>query len=280
MTATLMDGRALAAQLLHHTAQRAAQFHTLQGRRPRLATVLVGNDPASHTYARMKLNRCREVGIESRRINLDATTTTGQLVRVLRELSADDGVNGILLQHAVPAHIDERAAFEAIDPAKDVDGVTKASFASIAFGEADFCSCTPGGIMRLLEAYKVVLRGRRAVVVGRSSILGKPMGMLLLARDATVTYCHSQTDDLAAHIGEADILVAAAGRAELIRGEWIKPGAVVIDAGYHPGNTGDVAFMTAADRATLITPVPGGVGPMTIAVLLAQTLDAAERHSL
>ena len=169
MTATLMDGRALAARLLHHTAQRAAQFHTLQGRRPCLATVLVGNDPASHTYVRMKLNRCREVGIESRRISLDAATTTGQLVRVLRELSADEGVNGILLQHPVPVHVDERTAFEAIDPAKDVDGVTKASFASMAFGEANFCSCTPGGIMRLLEAYKVVLRGRRAVVVGRSS---------------------------------------------------------------------------------------------------------------
>jgi methylenetetrahydrofolate dehydrogenase (NADP+)/methenyltetrahydrofolate cyclohydrolase len=278
MTATLMDGRALAAQLLRHTAQRAAQFHARQGRWPCLATVLVGDDPASHTYVRMKLNRCREVGIEFRRINLDAATATDQLVRTLRELSADDGVNGILLQHPVPAHVDERAAFDAIDPTKDVDGVTKASFASMAFGESGFSSCTPGGIMRLLEAYQVPVCGRRAVVVGRSAILGKPMGMLLLAGDATVTYCHSFTHDLAAHVGEADILVAAAGRVELIRGEWIKSGAVVIDAGYHPGDIGDVAFKAAAHRAALITPVPGGVGPMTIAVLLAQTLDATEQH--
>jgi methylenetetrahydrofolate dehydrogenase (NADP+)/methenyltetrahydrofolate cyclohydrolase len=266
------------AQLLRHTAHRAAQFHARQGRRPCLATVLVGDDPASHTHVRMKLNRCREAGIESRRINVDAATTTDQLVRTLRDLSADD-VNGILLQHPVPAHVDERAAFEAIDPTKDVDGVIKASFASMAFGEAGFRSCTPGGIMGLLDAYEVALRGRRAVVVGRSAILGKPMGMLLLARGATVTYCHSRTHDLAAHVGEADIHVAAAGRVELIRGEWIKPGAAVIDAGYHPGNIGDVAFKAAANRAALITPVPGGVGPMTIAALLAQTLDAAEGHS-
>ena len=180
----------------------------------------------------------------------------------------------------MPAQVDERAAFDAIDPTKDVDGVTKTSFASMAFGEAGFRSCTPGGIMRLLEAYLVPLCGRRAVVVGRSAILGKQMGMLLLAGDATVTYCHSRTHDLAAHVGEADILVAAAGRVELIRGEWIKSGAVVIDAGYHPGDIGDVAFKAAAHRAALITPVPGGVGPMTIAVLLDQTLDAAERHQV
>lgn len=278
MTATLMDGRTLSRQLLETTAERVTRFHRSHGRRPCLATVLVGDDPASHTYVRMKVNRCAEVGIDSRRIDLPTSTTTEQLVRVLRDLSSDSAVDGILLQHPTPPQIDERAAFEAIDPSKDVDGVTGTSFAAMAFGYRGFASCTPAGIMRLLDAYDVLLSGRRAVVVGRSAILGKPIGMLLLARDATVTYCHSRTTDLAAHVAEADILVAAVGVPNLVRSEWIKPGAVVIDAGYHAGNVGDVQAVTAANRASLITPVPGGVGPMTIAVLLAQTVDAAEQH--
>lgn len=278
MTATLMDGQTLARKLLDETAERAAAFERTQGRRPCLATVLVGDDPASHTYVRMKVNRCAAVGIESRRVDLPASVGTEELVGVLRELSADPAVDGILLQHPVPAHIDERAAFEAIVADKDVDGVTGASFAAMAFGERGFVSATPAGIMRLLDAYDVPLRGRRAVVVGRSAILGKPVGMLLLARDATVTYCHSRTVDLASHVAEADVVVAAAGVPELVRGEWIKPGAVVVDAGYNPGNVGDVEFTAAAERASLITPVPGGVGPMTIAMLLSQTVDAAELH--
>lgn len=269
-----MDGRALAAQLLAETAEQVARLPS-GGRAPCLATVLVGDDPASHTYVRMKANRCRTAGIDSRRLELDAATTTEQLVAVITELSHDDGVDGILLQHPVPDHIDERAAFEAIAPAKDVDGVTRTSFAAMAFGEPGFSSCTPGGIMRLLDAYGVPLAGRRAVVVGRSPILGMPVGMLLLRRNATVTYCHSKTVKLAARVAEADVVVAAVGRPELIRGDWIKPGAVVIDAGYNPGNVGDVEFEVAAQRASLITPVPGGVGPMTIAVLLAQTVAAA-----
>jgi len=280
MTARIMDGHALATDLLRTTGRRAAQFAAEHGRMPCLATVLVGDDPASHTYVRMKANRCQSTGIDSRRLELHASTTTAQLVDVLAGLSADAGVDGILLQHPVPAQIDERTAFEAITPGKDVDGVTRASFASMAFGEPGFQSCTPGGIIRLLDAYDVALRGRRAVVVGRSPILGKPVGMLLLARDATVTFCHSHTRDLPARVAEADILIAAVGRPALIQGAWVKPGATVIDAGYNPGNVGDVEFTAAAERATLITPVPGGVGPMTIAVLLAQTLDAAEtpRH--
>ncbi len=280
MTARIMDGQALAADLLEMTGGRAAQFVAEHGRMPCLATVLVGDDPASHTYVRMKANRCRAAGIDSRRLELDASTTTQELVEVLTGLSVDAEVDGILPQHPVPAHIDERAAFEAIAPGKDVDGVTRSSFASMAFGEPGFQSCTPGGIMRLLDAYDVALRGQRAVVVGRSPILGKPVGMLLLARDPTVTFCHSHTCDLPARVAEADILIAAVGRPELIQGVWIKPGATVIDAGYNPGNVGDVEFTAAAERAALITPIPGGVGPMTIAVLLAQTVDAAEtsRH--
>ncbi|MFH8734327.1 MULTISPECIES: bifunctional 5,10-methylenetetrahydrofolate dehydrogenase/5,10-methenyltetrahydrofolate cyclohydrolase [unclassified Streptomyces] len=274
-TAHLMDGTGTARRLVEESAGRAAELVRRTGSAPCLATVLVGEDPASVTYVRMKQARCAKAGIESRRVQLPAETTTAELVATLRELSQDASVHGILLQHPVGPHIDERAAFEAIAPEKDVDGVTMTSFGAMAFGLPGFVSCTPGGIMRLLDEYDVDVAGRHAVVVGRSAILGKPAGMLLLTRDATVTYCHSRTADLSAYVREADIVVAAVGRPQLIRGEDIKPGAVVIDAGYNAGNVGDVDFDTAAERARLITPVPGGVGPMTIAVLLAQTVTAA-----
>lgn len=276
--ARLMDGTALARRIVEDTAKKAAELTERTGTAPCLATVLVGEDPASVTYVRMKQNRSRKAGIESRHVALPASTTTDELVTTLRELSADPGVHGILLQHPVGDHIDERAAFEAIAPEKDVDGVTFASFATMSFGLPGFVSCTPGGILRLLDEYGVDPAGKRAVVVGRSAILGKPVGMLLLARDATVTYCHSRTRDLSAVVREADIVVAAVGRPRLIRGQDIKPGAVVIDAGYNPGNVGDVDFDSAVERASLITPVPGGVGPMTIATLLEQTVTAAARH--
>jgi methylenetetrahydrofolate dehydrogenase (NADP+) / methenyltetrahydrofolate cyclohydrolase len=275
MSAHVMDGTAVAAQLVEQVTVGTTEFARAHGRTPCLATVLVGDDPASHTYVRMKRNRTAMVGMESRYVELAASTTTGELVAEITTLSDDPGVDGILLQHPVPDHVDERAAFEAIAPIKDVDGVTMHSFAAMAFNEPGFHSCTPGGILRLLDAYDVALSGKHAVVIGRSPILGKPVGMLLLARDATVTYCHSRTLDLADHIRRADIVVAAVGRPELIRGEWIKPGAVVVDAGYNPGNVGDVEYEAAAERASLITPVLGGVGPMTIAVLLEQTLTAA-----
>jgi len=276
--ARLMDGTALARRIVEDTAKQAADLTERTGTAPCLATVLVGADPASVTYVRMKQNRSRKAGIESRHVELPATTTTAELVATLDELSADPTVHGILLQHPMGEHIDERAAFEAIAAEKDVDGVTFASFASMSFGLPGFVSCTPGGIMRLLDEYDVDPSGKRAVVVGRSAILGKPAGMLLLARDATVTYCHSRTRDLSAVVREADIVVAAVGRPRLIRGEDIKPGAVVIDAGYNAGNVGDVDFESAAERASLITPVPGGVGPMTIATLLEQTVTAAARQ--
>jgi methylenetetrahydrofolate dehydrogenase (NADP+)/methenyltetrahydrofolate cyclohydrolase len=227
----------------------------------------------------MKQNRCAKAGIRSRHVALPASVSTAELVDTVAGLSADPDVHGILLQHPVGDHIDERAAFEAIAPEKDVDGVTMHSFAAMGFGLPGFVSCTPGGIMRLLDAYDVELRGKHAVVVGRSAILGKPVGMLLLGRDATVTYCHSRTKDLSAIVREADVVVAAVGRARLIDGRDIKPGAVVIDAGYNPGNVGDVDFDSARERAGLITPVPGGVGPMTIAVLLEQTVLAAAAQS-
>jgi methylenetetrahydrofolate dehydrogenase (NADP+)/methenyltetrahydrofolate cyclohydrolase len=226
----------------------------------------------------MKRARCEKAGIVSRHVGLPATTTTAELVDAVTALSEDARVDGILVQHPVGPHIDERAAFEAIAPDKDVDGVTMRSFAAMSFGLPGFVSCTPGGIIRLLDEYDVDLAGKHAVVVGRSAILGRPVGMLLLGRDATVTYTHSRTTGLASIIRQADILVAAVGRPRFVHGDDIKPGAVVIDAGYNPGNVGDVDFVTARTRAGLITPVPGGVGPMTIAVLLEQTVEAAARR--
>ncbi|MFJ5231162.1 bifunctional 5,10-methylenetetrahydrofolate dehydrogenase/5,10-methenyltetrahydrofolate cyclohydrolase [Kitasatospora sp. NPDC088391] len=273
-----MDGTGPARRITERTAADAAALRERTGVAPCLATVLVGEDPASVTYVRMKRARCAKAGIESRHVALPARVSTAELVDTVGKLSADPTVHGILLQHPVGPHIDERAAFEAITPAKDVDGVTMHSFAAMGFGLPGFASCTPGGILRLLDEYQVDLRGKHAVVVGRSAILGKPAGMLLLGRDATVTYCHSRTRDLRAIVREADVLVAAVGRARFLAGEDVKPGAVVIDAGYNEGNVGDVDFESARTRASLITPVPGGVGPMTIAVLLAQTVEAATRQ--
>lgn len=273
--ARLLSGTELARDIVAGAALRAEEFTRRTGSQPCLATVLVGDDPASATYVRMKRNRCQKAGIESRHVPLPTSTTTGVLVDTVAELSNDPTVHGILLQHPVPAHIDERAAFEAIAATKDVDGVTMHSFASMAFGHGGFVSCTPGGIMRLLDAHDVDPSGQHAVVIGRSPILGKPAGMLLLARNATVTYCHSRTRDLPSLVRSADIVVAAVGKPEFVRGDWIKPGAVVVDAGYNEGNVGDVAFDEAAGHAGLITPVPGGVGPTTIAVLLEQTVEAA-----
>ena len=279
MPAALIDGTAVARRSLDDTRERVTAYVEATGRTPRLATVLVGDDPASHAYVRMKVNRCRQVGIDSLRRDLPAESTTAQVVEAVDALVADESVDGILVQHPMPAHIDERAVFDAISRGKDVDGVTANAFLDMANGQEEtFAACTPAGIVALLDAYQVPIAGKHVVVVGRSPILGKPAAMLLLGRDATVTICHSKTRGLSQFVSEAEIVVAAVGRPGLIRGEWIKPGAVVIDAGYNVGNVGDVAFSTAAERASLITPVPGGVGPMTIAVLLAQTVSAAEQR--
>ena len=274
--AVLMDGASLARRLLNETARRAEHFSARAGRAPCLAAVLVGADPASVTYVRMKRTRCRAVGIASRLVELPADSTTAEAVAAVGALSTDPAVDGVLVQHPVPAHIDERAVFEAIDPAKDVDGVTMHSFAAMAFGLPGYRSCTPAGIIRLLDAYGVDPAGTHAVVIGRSPILGKPMGMLLLGSDATVTICHSRTSHLPEIVRTADIVVAAVGRPGLVRGDWLKAGSVVIDAGYGRGDAGDVALDEARPQASLISPVPGGVGPMTIAVLLEQTVGAAE----
>jgi len=276
---TIMDGAALARRLLEETAARALRFEARVGRPPCLTAILVGEDPASMTYVRMKRARCRDAGLDSRLVQLQATSTTAEVVRIVRALSEDPNVDGILLQHPVPRHVDEREAFEAIAPAKDVDGVTARSFAAMALGLPGFSPCTPAGIMRLLDEYGVQPEGMHAVVIGRSPILGKPVGMLLLARDATVTYCHSHTRDLPSIVRNADIVVAAVGHPNLVAGSWLKPASVVIDAGYYPGGVGDVNTEEALATVGLIAPVPGGVGPMTIAMLLSQTVDAAERRA-
>jgi methylenetetrahydrofolate dehydrogenase (NADP+)/methenyltetrahydrofolate cyclohydrolase len=273
----VLDGASVAKACEVELARRVDRIRETSGRTPILATILVGDDPASATYVKMKGNACRRVGMESRRVELSRATTTEQLLREIDALNADRDVHGILLQHPVPPQIDERAAFDRIAPEKDVDGVTSLGFGRMAMGERAYGSATPAGIVRLLDHYEIPIAGRRAVVVGRSPILGKPVAMMLLARDATVTICHSKTRDLPEVCRTADLLVAAVGRPRFVGGDWIKEGAVVVDAGYHPEKCGDVDLEAAVARASAYTPVPGGVGPMTINTLILQTVEAAER---
>ncbi|KML33899.1 bifunctional 5,10-methylenetetrahydrofolate dehydrogenase/5,10-methenyltetrahydrofolate cyclohydrolase [Rossellomorea marisflavi] len=249
-----------------------------QGVTPCLATVLVGDDPSSATYVKMKGNACAKIGMESRKIHLPAETTTEELLAVLDGLNDDSTVHGILLQHPVPSQINERAAFERISIEKDVDGVTSHGFGQNALGFGEFPSCTPAAIMEIIDYYNVDPKGKHAVVVGRSPILGKPVSMMLLNRNATVTTCHSYTENLPALLADADIVVAAVGKPNFIQGDWLKEGAIVLDAGYNPGNVGDIDYESCYAKASAITPVPGGVGPVTISMLLKQTVDAAEKY--
>jgi len=281
MAGTVLDGKALAKHIEETLSERVQRLKDLaHGRIPTLATILVGDDPASATYVRMKRNACKRVGMGSSRIELAHETTTEELLSHIERLNHDPEVHGILLQHPVPSHIDERRCFDAICIDKDVDGVTCHGFGRMAMGAEAYGSATPAGIMRLLEHYSIPIVGKRAVVVGRSPILGKPLAMMLLNAHATVTICHSRTQNLPALVQEAEIVVGAVGRPEFIKGAWIADGAVVIDAGYHPGAIGDIELSAVVERCTAYTPVPGGVGPMTIAMLLTQTLAAAEKTCL
>jgi methylenetetrahydrofolate dehydrogenase (NADP+)/methenyltetrahydrofolate cyclohydrolase len=274
----ILDGKSLAASMERDIASRVDRLKSANGgRTPILATILVGDDPASATYVRMKGNACRRVGMESGRVNLPTSSTTEALLGCIDGLNADPAVHGILLQHPVPQHIDERACFDRIRADKDVDGVTALGFGRMSLGQSAYGSATPAGIMRLLAHYGIPITGKHAVVIGRSPILGKPMAMMLLNANATVTICHSRTMDVAGLVRNADIVVAAVGKPRFVQGEWIRQGAVIVDAGYHPGNLGDVDLESAAKHASAYTPVPGGVGPMTIAALLDQTVTAAER---
>lgn len=276
MTALVLDGKALAQKTEAELTERVAAIKQATGTTPILATLLVGNDPASATYVKMKGNACRRVGMDSMSVEMTSDTTTEQLLAKIGELNQNPAVHGILLQHPVPAQIDERACFDAIDLSKDVDGVTCLGFGRMAMGEAAYGCATPKGIMRLLEAYDMPLRGKHAVVVGRSPILGKPMALMLLNANATVTICHSHTEGLAEHVARADIIVGAVGKPEFIKAEWIKDGALVVDAGYHPGGVGDIEMAPLINRVAAYTPVPGGVGPMTINTLIYQTVEAGE----
>ena len=281
-SATVLDGRILAKQIEQELQSRVENIKAKTGRTPSLATILVGADPASATYVRMKGNACKRVGMDSIKVEMPSETTTEQLIAKIEELNNNQDVHGILLQHPVPSHIDERACFEQIDLAKDVDGVTCLGFGRMRMQESAYGSCTPQGIMHLLEHHNIALSGKQAVVVGRSPILGKPMAMMLLNANCTVTICHSRTEDLAAHVQRADIVVGAVGVPELIKADWIKKGAVVIDAGFHPtddGGVGEIEMRGMENIASAYTPVPGGVGPMTINTLIRQTVIAAEKSA-
>jgi methylenetetrahydrofolate dehydrogenase (NADP+)/methenyltetrahydrofolate cyclohydrolase len=281
MAGICLDGKGLARHIEQELLERVNKLReATHGQLPTLATILVGNDPASATYVRMKGNACKRVGMTSRRISLPEHTTTQELLDQIEVLNGNPDVHGILLQHPVPGHINERHCFDAIRLDKDVDGVTCHGFGRMAMGEPAYGSATPAGIMRLLDYYHIPIMGKHAVVVGRSPILGKPLAMMLLNAHATVTVCHSRTRYLAEIVRRADIVVGAVGKPQFIQGDWIADGVVVIDAGYHPGGVGDIELAAVVDKCAAYTPVPGGVGPMTIAMLLTQTLAAAEKIML
>lgn len=273
-----MDGAALARRLVVEVRASALALRARTGVEPSLAVVIVGDDPASHAYVRSTVKKCSQSGIATRPCELPETTATGELLDLLSGLASDSAVHGILLQHPLPRSIDSRAVFEAIPAAKDMDGVAATTMGRVVLGLPAFAPCTPTGIMRLLDEYKVQLAGADVVVIGRSPIVGRPLAALLTNADATVTLCHSRTRNLPDLVRRADIVCAAVGKPRFVSGDWIKPGAVVIDAGYHDGGVGDVDYAAALEHSRLITPVPGGVGPMTIAVLMQHTLDAATQQ--
>jgi methylenetetrahydrofolate dehydrogenase (NADP+)/methenyltetrahydrofolate cyclohydrolase len=276
MEQIVLDGKKLATELELELKERVKKIMAQSTIQPVLATILVGNDPSSKIYVTMKGNACKRIGLGTKKVELSETTTTDELLSIIDTLNKDSSVFGILLQHPVPKQIDERICFDRIESQKDVDGVTALGFGQMALGEHAFVSATPGGIIKLLKYYKVPIVGKKAVVIGRSAILGKPIAMLLLNENATVTICHSRTENIESIIQEADIVVAAIGKPNFVKTEWIKDGAVIVDAGYHPGGIGDVekeAYM----KASAYTPVPGGVGPMTIVTLMCQTVESAEK---
>ena len=276
MAAQILDGKKLAKESEKEILESVSLLKN-RGIIPTLATILVGDDPASETYVRMKQETCKRVGMESLAINLPKETTTEELLSKIDELNNNKSIHGILLQHPVPNQINERECFERISIEKDVDGVTCLGFGRMSMDLSAYGSCTPAGIMRILEFYDVDISGMNAVVVGRSPILGKPMAMMLLNKNATVTICHSRTKELEDHVRNADLVVGAVGVPKLIKKEWLKKGAVVIDAGYHPEKCGDIDLDGIEEIASSYTPVPGGVGPMTINTLILNTMEAARK---
>ncbi|OGC01096.1 MAG: bifunctional 5,10-methylene-tetrahydrofolate dehydrogenase/5,10-methylene-tetrahydrofolate cyclohydrolase [candidate division NC10 bacterium RIFCSPLOWO2_12_FULL_66_18] len=280
MSARIIDGKKIAAGIREEIRQRVLQLQEATGKVPGLAAVLIGDDPASATYVRTKTKACHEVGIASRQFTPPGDIEQADLQRLIRDLNGDPEIHGILVQLPLAKHLDERAVLETVDPRKDVDGFTFANIGRLVENQPQFVPCTPAGIIELLDREGIEIKGKHAVVVGRSEIVGKPVAFLLLHRHATVTICHSRTADLGSETRRADILVAAVGRPRLITGAMLKPGAVVIDVGINRVDgklVGDVDFESAVRVASAITPVPGGVGPMTVAILLRNTLQAFER---
>lgn len=275
----LLDGKALSKDIENDLRVRVEKIISRTAKIPVLATILVGNDPSSEIYVKMKGNACERVGMASLKVNLPEETTTEELLIEIEKLNNDDSICGILLQHPVPKQIDERVCFDKIAIDKDVDGVTCLGFGRMSMGEFAYGSATPAGIMELIKHYKLSIEGKHAVVVGRSPILGKPIAMMLLNENATVTVCHSKTKNLPDLIKQADIVVGAVGKPEFIKADWIKDNSIVIDAGYHKGGVGDIEINKLKDRVLAYTPIPGGVGPMTIATLIKQTVESAETKS-
>ena len=276
MKALILDGKELSKNSEESIKKRVEDLYK-SDIKPTLATILVGNDPASETYVKMKRNTCARVGMESIAVELPETTTTEELLETIKSLNSNNEVHGILLQHPVPSQIDERLCFDAINIDKDVDGVTCLGFGNMSMGIDAYGSCTPAGIIRLIKYYELDIQGLNAVVVGRSPILGKPMAMMLLNMNATVTICHSRTKNINDIIKNADLIVGAVGIPKFIKSNWIKKDAIVIDAGYHPEKCGDIDLDNIEDIASAFTPVPGGVGPMTINTLILHTLQSAEK---
>ncbi|MBR3751241.1 MAG: bifunctional 5,10-methylene-tetrahydrofolate dehydrogenase/5,10-methylene-tetrahydrofolate cyclohydrolase [Clostridia bacterium] len=272
----IIDGKAYALEVEEELRARVAAIKEKCGRTPVLATILVGDNPASVVYVRMKGNACARVGMLSRKIELPGDTTTEQLLDTINALNNDPEVCGILLQHPVPKQIDEQACFNAISLEKDVDGVNTAGFGRMSIGLPAYKSATPLAIISLMKRYGIQMEGKEAVVIGRSAILGKPVAALLLNENATVTIAHSRTKNLPEVVKRADIVVAAVGKPLFVQGDWIKEGAVLMDAGYNKGNVGDMDLEACIPHCSAYTPVPGGVGPVTIAMLMKQTVEAAE----
>ncbi len=273
----ILNGKALATEIEAELSVRVQKLVEKTGRTPVLATILVGDNPASVTYVTMKGKACRRVGLEPRRVEMPAETTTEELLAQIDALNQDPDVCGILLQHPVPRHIDEARCFNAIAPVKDVDGVNVASFGAVTMKQEGYRSATPGGIIRILKHYGVALAGKEVVVIGRSPILGKPVAMLLLNEDATVTIAHSKTENLPEIVRRADVVVAAVGKPRFVQADWVKEGAALVDAGYNAGNVGDIDLENCIPKCAAYTPVPGGVGPMTICTLMEQSVQAAEK---
>lgn len=278
--AKIIDGKRIAEEVRENIASRAADFYGKYGIKPGLAVIIVGDDPASAVYVRNKKKACEQVGFYSEVHEMSADATMEELLEKIRALSCDEKIHGILVQLPLPAHLDENRVIAAIPPEKDVDAFHVQNTGKIMLGKYDFLPCTPAGIMKMLEHENIGIEGRECVVVGRSNIVGKPMAMLLLHANGTVTICHSKTRNLAEITKRADILVVAVGKADFITGDMVKDGAVVIDVGMNRRRdgklTGDVDFESVSEKASAITPVPGGVGPMTITMLLENTLTAAE----